>query len=90
MGPQEPEMTGIADFTRGFRRGAGEFALSLNCLVNSALLAPAYVIGVGLSRAIVKARGLDLLRLAPTKGQGTYWARAPAGRKLLDDYYRQF
>ena len=75
-------------YKQGLHCGFGDFGQNIAGIVNTALLAIAYVLGVGITWLVAKIGQKRFLDLEPAKRK-SYWIRiAPA--KSRDDFYRQF
>lgn len=83
-------MSTIKHFWRGFREGAGEFGLTVNVLITSALLLVVYLLGVGITSVIAKCAGKRFLQSGSEQPQNTYWSSLSRTIESTDDYYKQF
>lgn len=75
-------------FLAGFKAGSRLFAEKIAVLVNSLLLLPVYVLGVGTAALTARLLGKELLRKRPDAGAESYWKEAETPDK--GEYYRMF
>lgn len=76
-------------FFIGFKKGMGNFGNNISLIINSILLAVAYIIGVGLTSIAAKIIGKHFLETRISKRE-SYWSDLKLKKKPLREYYRQF
>ena len=74
---------------QGFLQGMKYFSHNITIIINTLLLIPAYLIGIGFTAIIAKLVGKHFLdrKLSSEK---SYWSDLHLKKKPLAEYYRQF
>ncbi|MBS3126403.1 hypothetical protein J4453_03125 [Candidatus Woesearchaeota archaeon] len=75
-------------FFKGFKKGVKMFGQNIGVIVNTALLAIVYIIGVGITSIIAKLFRKHFLDLKHSPH--SYWSDLNLKKKPMKDYYRQF
>jgi len=83
-------MSRMSDFASGLKKGFKDFGQLIAVLINSALLAIVYIIGVGVTSIIAKLSHKHFLETKTESKAKTYWSDLKLKKKPLDEYYRQF
>ena len=83
------EVAWMREIIIGFLEGFKEFGQNITTLINSILLTPVYIIGVGLTSILAKLSGKKFLE-NDVKKRATYWSELNLEKKNLEDHYRQF
>ena len=73
----------------GFLQGIKDFSHNLTIIVNTVLLLPAYILGVGITAIIAKISGKHFLDRKLTS-EKSYWSDLHLKKKPLETYFRQF
>ncbi len=81
-------MSGIRQFSGGFRNGMHNFGENICLIINSALLFLVYFTGVGITSIAAKLSGKHFLDMQPK--EDTYWSELNLKKKPAESYYRQF
>ncbi|MBI4439273.1 hypothetical protein HY640_05040 [Candidatus Woesearchaeota archaeon] len=76
-------------FFRGFRAGLHDFGSCISTIVNSVLLAVAYVAGVGVTSIVAKVVGKRFLDSGFSDAP-SYWVDLRIDERPDEDFYRQF
>lgn len=79
----------MKDFIDGFLKGFQEFGHNITLIINSILLTPVYVLGVGLTAILARLFGKKFLDNNMKKKE-TYWSDLNLKKKKMEEYYRQF
>jgi hypothetical protein len=82
-------MRWIRDFLSGFIKGFRYFGRSLSVTVNSALLLPVYLAGVGITSLFARMVKKSFLGIEAVK-KDTYWSDLNLKKRDKESYYRQF
>jgi hypothetical protein len=78
------------DFLKGFKKGTHAFGDTIAVIVNSALLAMVYLIGVGLTALGCKLFKKQFLDLKPDPKAKSYWSELNLKKRKIEEHYRQF
>jgi len=86
------KMKGLRQFLAGLKKGAISFGRNTSLIVNTALLALVYFLGVGIAAVIAKICGKHFLemRLSKLSKDHTYWSDLNLRKKPAAEHYRQF
>lgn len=82
-------MRRMRDFLTGFVVGFRYFGRGLSVTINTALLLPVYLVGVGMTSLFARAVSKSFLDTGPVK-KDTYWSDLKLQKKSNECYYRQF
>ena len=77
-------------FFKAFAKGMKKFGSNISVIINTILLLPVYIFGVGLSAIIAKVSKKKLLDTKLFKEDKTYWSDLNLKKKSLEEYYKQF
>ena len=80
----------LKHFLDGLKSGFKEFGENISNLINLALLAFVYFIGVGATSLLAKLMNKRFLELKPCKKTKSYWQELDLKTEEIDSYYRQF
>lgn len=82
-------MKELKQFFIGFRKGMENFGHNIGLIVNTALLAFVYLMGVGLTSIFAKLFRKHFLE-TKLLNNDTYWSDLNLKKKPIKEYYRQF
>lgn len=83
-------MSMLRKLLKSFRQGMKGFVQNLGCIVNSIILLPVYIVGVGATSILAKLFGKRFLQRGPSKKGKTYWSELNLEKNGIENYYRQF
>ena len=75
---------------RGTWKGFKDFSHILTTLVNTILLLPIYLVGVGLTSIVAKVKKKEFLEGKLSPETKSYWNDLNVKKKPLQEYYQQF